>query len=252
MIHDMLHIGTSGWSYKHWAEVFYPKEVRPEKYLEYYSERFACVELNSSFYNLPRFTTVSGWMTRTPDMFRFCVKMSRLITHHLRLVSIEDPLKKFFKVFEVMKNKLGPVLIQLPPGLSYDRPLICGFLDLLKEHYSSYRYAIEVRSKSWIRDEFFDLLSKYEIAFVIADSGDRYPYHDTVTSDIVYLRLHGREQLYASDYSETDLRSYAEAIKTWLDDGREIWVFFNNDYHGYAVRNAERLKEIIDQEVTRY
>ncbi|MCX6260225.1 MAG: DUF72 domain-containing protein [Bacteroidia bacterium] len=240
-----LHIGTSGWSYKHWVEIFYPKDIKPEKYLEYYITRFDCVELNSSFYNLPRETTVTGWMNRTPDTFRFCPKLSRFITHQMQLVNIEIALHKFFDVFEGMKNRLGPVLIQLPPGLSYDKPLICNFLNLLKEHYNQYRFAVEVRNKSWTNDSFFGLLSQFGISFVIADSGNRYPYFEAVTTDFIYLRFHGREQLYASDYSENVLKSYAEKITVWLNEGKEVWVFFNNDYYGYAVNNADKLKKII-------
>lgn len=242
-----LHIGTSGWSYKHWVEIFYPKDIKPDKYLEYYLTRFDCVELNSSFYNLPRETTVTGWMNRTPETFRFCPKLSRLITHQMQLKNIELALHKFFDVFEGMKNRLGPVLIQLPPGLSYDKPLICNFLNLLKEHYNQYRFAVEVRNKSWINDSFFGLLSQFGISFVIADSGNRYPYFETVTTDFLYMRFHGREQLYASDYSENDLKSYAEKITVWLNEGKEVWVFFNNDYYCYAVKNADRLKKIIYQ-----
>jgi uncharacterized protein YecE (DUF72 family) len=241
-----LYIGTSGWSYKHWTEIFYPKDIKPDKYLEFYTSKFTCVELNSSFYNLPLKTTVTGWMNRTPDAFKFCPKLSRLITHQLLLVNIEGALKKYFDVFEGLKKKLGPVLIQLPPGLSYDKSMICNFFDLLKERYSEFRFVIEVRNKSWIDDSFFDLLSKYGIAFVIADSGGRFPHYETVTSGFIYLRFHGCEQLYASDYSETDLRLNAEKIINWLDEGKETWVFFNNDYHGFAVKNAERLRELID------
>jgi uncharacterized protein YecE (DUF72 family) len=242
-----LHIGTSGWSYKHWAEIFYPKDIRPDKYLEYYITRFDCVELNSSFYNLPRETTVTGWMNRTPDTFKFCPKLSRLITHQMQLVNIEGALQRFFVVFEGMKNRLGPVLIQLPPGLSYDKPLICNFFDLLREQHGQYRFAVEVRNKSWINENFLELLSQNRIAFVIADSGDRYPYYEAVTADFVYLRFHGREQLYASDYNETVLLQYGVKIRNWLMTGREAWVFFNNDYYGFAVKNAERLREIIAQ-----
>jgi uncharacterized protein YecE (DUF72 family) len=241
-----LFIGTSGWSYKHWSEIFYPKDTKPEKYLEFYSDKFTCVELNSSFYNLPLKTTVTGWMNRTPETFRFCPKMSRFITHQLQLVNSEGALQKYFDVFEGLKKKLGPVLIQLPPALSYDKSLIRRVFDLAKERYSHYRFAVEVRNKSWIDDSFFDLLAEYGIAFVIADSGDRFPYYEIVTTGFIYLRFHGREQLYASDYCENDLRSYAEKIKNWLNEDKEVWVFFNNDYYGFAVKNAERLIEIVD------
>jgi len=247
LLHGKLHIGTSGWSYKHWSGIFYPIDLKPDKYLEFYTTKFACVELNSCFYHLPLKTTVSGWMNRTPETFRFSPKLSRYITHQMQLLNIEAAAKNFFDVFEGMKSRLGPVLIQLPPGLSYDKPLICNFFNLLNEKYNQYQYAVEVRNKTWLNDDFLDLLSQCGIAFVIADSGNRYPYYEAFTSGFVYLRLHGREQLYASDYQENDLRSYAESILNWMNKGKEVWVFFNNDYYGYAVKNAERLKEIVDQ-----
>jgi uncharacterized protein YecE (DUF72 family) len=240
-----FYIGTSGWSYKHWADIFYPKDIKPDKYLEFYTSKFTCVELNSSFYNLPLKTTVTGWMNRTPYAFKFCPKLSRYITHQLQLANIDGALQKYFDVFESMKKRLGPVLIQLPPGLSYDKILICNFFDLIKEKYSQYRFAIEVRNKSWVNDRFFDLLAQYGIAFVIADPGGRFPNGEAVTAGFIYLRFHGREQLYASDYSETDLKLYAEKIISWRNEGKEVWVFFNNDYHGFAVKNAERLREIV-------
>jgi len=240
-----IYMGTSGWSYKHWSDIFYPKDIKPDKYLEFYTTKFSCVELNSSFYNLPLKTTVTGWINRTPGIFRFCPKLSRFVTHQLQLVNAEEALQKYFDVFEGMKERLGPVLIQLPPGLSYDRSLICIFFDIIREKYNQYRFAVEVRNKSWINDNFFDLLAQYRIAFVIADSGDRFPYNEAVTAGFVYLRFHGREQLYASDYSETDLRLFANKIINWLYEGKEIWAFFNNDYYGFAVKNAQRLKEIV-------
>ena len=189
-------------------------------------------------------------MNRTPGKFKFCTKISRLITHQLQLVNTEDAIRKYFDVFEDLKEKLGPVLIQLPPGLSYDKSLISNFFNFLKENYSQYRFAIEVRNNSWINDNFLDLLSQYGISFVIADSGRRYPYFEAVTSDYVYLRFHGREQLYASDYSEADLQLYAEKIVNWNNEGRVVWVFFNNDYYGFAVKNAGRLREIVTCNLT--
>ena len=240
-----LHIGTSGWSYQHWAGVFYPEHVKPAHYLEYYITKFDCVELNSSFYHLPVPATINGWIKRTPETFRFCPKLSRFITHQKRLQNSEEALNRYFDLFKVMQQRLDPILIQLPPRLSYDRSLVCDFLDIVKENYDDYRFAIEVRHKSWITDDFFELLSRYGMAFVIADSGKRFPYHEAVTTDFVYLRFHGNEALYASDYSEADLRLCAEKIVSWLDEKKEVWAFFNNDFHGYATKNAERLREII-------
>ncbi len=240
-----LFIGTSGWSYKHWQGVFYPDDIKPDKYLEYYLTQFDCVELNSSFYHLPLKTTVNGWLRRTPDTFRFSTKLSRFITHRKYLVNIEEALKSYFDVMEGMKPRLGPVLVQLPPGLYYDKVRICRFLDLLNVRYGEYRFAIEVRHDSWIRDEFFDLLSQYGIAFVIADSGGQFPFSEAVTADYVYIRFHGRELLYASNYSEVELKFYADKIIEWIKQGKEVWAFFNNDYGGYAPKNAYELREMV-------
>jgi len=140
---------------------------------------------------------------------------------------------------------MGPVLIQLNPGMTYDISLICKFFNLLREKYGQYRFAVEVRNKSWINDDFFNLLSQYEIAFVIADSGSRYPYYETVTTDFVYIRFHGRKHLYASDYNDSVLWEFGEKINKWLSESKTVWIFFNNDYHGFAVKNAMKLNEII-------
>jgi len=243
---SQLHIGTSGWSYKHWCDIFYPKEIRAEKYLEFYADTFSCVELNSSFYHLPLKTTVTGWMNRTPETFRFCPKMSRFITHQMRLRKPQEPLQKFFDVFTGMIPRLGPILIQLPPGLSHDGLLAGDFCGILTEQYGQYQFAIEIRNKSWIDDSFFNLLSRHGIAFVIADSGKRYPYYEAVTANFVYLRFHGREHLYATNYDEAVLQSFAVKIMNWLGEGKAVWAFFNNDFHGFAVDNAMRLRTVCE------
>lgn len=241
-----FHVGTSGWSYKHWSGVFYPEDISSDQYLEYYTTKFDCVEINSSFYHLPKGTTVAGWVRRTPHSFMFCPKISRYITHSLKFENIEDPLKRFLNVFQELKKQMGPVLIQLPPGLTFNKSKVKTALGVLGEQCADCRFAIEVRHPSWITGVFFDLLSQYSMAYVIADSGNRYPDHEAVTADFVYLRFHGHEQLYASDYCESDLHAYAEKITEWLEDHKEVWVFFNNDFYGYAVKNAEMLSTILE------
>lgn len=240
-----FHVGTSGWSYKHWSGIFYPENVKPAKYLEYYLTNFDCVELNASFYYPPKITAVKGWVKRTPESFTFCPKMSRFITHLKRLADSESSLDIFFSVFKPMNARLGPILIQLPPGLKFDASLVTGFMDILKEKYNQYRFAIEVRHKSWISDTFFSLLENYKMAFVVADSGKRFPYYEAVTTDFIYMRFHGNEKLYASDYAEWELKEYAAKINSWLIKDKETWCFFNNDFGGYAVSNAKKLNQII-------
>jgi uncharacterized protein YecE (DUF72 family) len=243
---NKIHIGTSGWSYKHWNGIFYPEEVKADKYLEYFITEFNCVELNSSFYHLPLKSTVEGWMKRTPENFTFCPKLSRFITHQRRLVNIEEPLSRFFGIFDIMKSRMGPVLIQLPPGLPFDKLKASAFFEILTRIYSEYRYAIEIRHKSWLSDEAFSLLEKHGIAFTIADSGDRYPYYERITTDFIYIRFHGNGQLYASDYSNDELEQYAKKILAWNEKIKEIWIFFNNDINGYAIKNAMKLRELIN------
>jgi uncharacterized protein YecE (DUF72 family) len=238
-------VGTSGWSYRHWSGIFYPAAVKPARYLEYYLTRFDCVELNSSFYHLPRESTVEGWMQRTPESFRFCPKLSRFVTHQMRLADCDRALEKFFRLFRIMRDRLGPVLIQLPPGLPYDRFRVIDFFHLLREHYHEFQFAMEIRHRSWITDDFFQLLNQFGISFVMADSGDRFPSFEVVTADFVYLRFHGPEALYASDYSDESLFHYAEKIIRWVENGMMVWVFFNNDFGGYAVTNATRLSGLV-------
>ncbi len=240
-----LHIGTSGWSYKHWSGIFYPEGIKSAKFLEYYITQFECVELNASFYYPPGISTVDGWMKRTPDNFIFCPKMSRFVTHLRRLETAESSVINFFEVFRAMKNRMGPVLIQLPPGLKYDAALLNEFLWILKEKYGEYRFAIEIRNWTWICDEFFSRLEDCGIAFVIADSGKRFPYYEAITSDFVYIRFHGPNKLYASNYGDWELKEYAFKIINWLKRGMDVWAFFNNDFEGYAVKNAMKLRVIL-------
>jgi len=241
-----IHIGTSGWSYKHWAGIFYPADVKPARWLEFYAERFHCVELNTSFYHLPRKSTVKGWYNRTTPDFIFCPKLSRYITHQQKLLNSEEALGRFFDVFTDLKPRMGPVLIQLPPGLRYDEKRVSDFFGQLCKNYPGYRFAVEVRHASWLTEPFFRTLEESKIAFVIADSGKRFPYYEAVTTDFVYLRLHGHETLYASDYPRDSLHEYAGKIESWLDHEKEVWVFFNNDFHGYAVSNALTLSGMLD------
>lgn len=239
------HIGTSGWSYKHWETIFYPARLRPEKFLEFYSTHFDTVEINTSFYNLPRENTIKGWVGRVPGNFRFCPKLSRYITHQLKLLNAGDALQKFFGLFEPMFPIMGPVLIQLPPQLSYDYERCISFFTLLKKDYGHIRFAIEVRHPSWINASFFSMLEAFNIAFTIADSGRRFPYHERVTADFLYIRFHGSGQLYSSDYNDEQMLQYAKKIVRWGKECSDVWIYFNNDVNGYAINNARALSAMI-------
>lgn len=239
-----IHVGTSGFSYADWRGVFYPEEVKPKTYLEYYASHFDCVEINASFYHLPKKKVVQGWYERTPSHFRFCPKMSRLITHTHHLKS-PDLLYAFFNVFEPLQQKMGPILIQLPPSLKFGAPQVEPFFHILKDRYSSYSFAIEARHPSWISEDAYGLLKKYGLEWVVADSANIYPSAPVVTGKIAYLRFHGPGALYSSDYPADILKKYALLARQWIQQKKKIWAFFNNDVQGYAVKNAREFRHLL-------
>src|SRR5438552_4321607 len=156
---EKFHIGTSGWSYKDWVEVFYPKKLKSSDWLTYYAKTFDCTEINSSFYRLPLKQTVINWLNKVPKEFLFCPKMSRYLTHLKRLQDPEEPLDRFFSIFEPMQKQMGPVLMQLPKTVSFDHDTTEQLYGLLKEKYSSYRFAMEVRHQSWMTEGSYALMA---------------------------------------------------------------------------------------------
>lgn len=240
-----IHIGTSGWSYKHWRGLFYPPELAAGNWLSFYAQTFSTTEINGSFYRLPTQETVQKWMQQVPRDFMFCPKMSRYLTHLKKLNDPEEPLERFFTIFEPMKNNMGPVLIQLPPFLKFNYETADPFYHLLKNNYSEHAFVIEVRQDSWLKEESLHLMTKYDVGLVIAQSGDKFPYSELITAKTIYVRFHGPRELYASSYSDKMLEAFAKKCRRWLRQKHEIWVYFNNDVHGYATQNAKRLSEMV-------
>jgi uncharacterized protein YecE (DUF72 family) len=230
-------VGTSGWNYAHWRDVFYPDNIPKSRWLEFYTENFDTVELNATFYRQPRNETFKNWYKRTPEGFLWSVKVSKFITHTKRLKDCEDALVRFYDGVLNLKEKLGPILIQLPPGLVFERDLFKSFCSLLN---SSLKHTIEVRNKTWLCDDAFEIMRKHNIAFCISDTAGRYPYHEEVTADFIYIRLHGSKKLYASEYTEDEIRQWASKIGSW---NMETYIYFDNDFNGYAVKNAFQLKQ---------
>jgi len=241
-----IHIGTSGWSYKDWKELFYPKGLKTTEWISYYAITFRNTEINSSFYHLPKKQTVEGWVNKVPSDFLFCPKMSRYLTHIKRLKEPEESLDRFFEVFAPMKNQMGPVLIQIPPSLKFDYETAEHLYKILAANYSSYQFALEGRHTTWLEKESLDLLTKYNIAFVISQSGHGFPYREHVTSTNIYFRFHGPQELFASLYPIETLKHYARLFKKWRDEGHTLWIFFNNDFYGYAITNALQLEELLN------
>jgi len=165
--------------------------------------------------------------------------MSRYITHVRRLAVDLQPVKRFTDGVSVLSDRLGVVLIQLPPSLKFDQDLILAFFDLLDPRF---RYTVEARNKTFVCDKFFQILSDRNMAWCISESAGRYPYSEAVTADFVYVRLHGREKLYASRYSDDELRDIAMKIRTW---GKEAFIYFDNDFEGFAVLNAFTLQQML-------
>lgn len=233
-----IRIGTSGWNYSHWAGPFY-SDCPKSKWLECYASSFSTVELNASFYHLPRPKAVENWIAKTPGNFLWSVKASRYITHMKKLRDAREPLERFYSVVDKFGGKLGPILFQLPPGLKYHESIFDEFWTHIRK---GHRYTIEPRNASWLEDPVMDKFRSLNIALCISETAGRFPYREAVTADFVYIRLHGSQALYASDYTEDELHAWAKKIRKWKLD---TYVYFDNDAWGFAPKNALRLKEIL-------
>jgi uncharacterized protein YecE (DUF72 family) len=279
-----LRIGISGWRYPGWRGKFYPKELPQRRELEYASRTLNSVEINGSFYSLQLPSSYRRWYSATPDDFVFAVKGARYITHMKKLRDVKVPLANFFASgLLALREKLGPILWQLPPNLSWNKRRLEEFLELLpcdthraaklaKKHDNKLkargwmkvdvsrplRYALEVRHKSFMTPDFFGLLRKHNIAFVFADTAGKFPYAEDLTSDLVYIRLHGAKKLYVSGYNDKALEWWANRIKLWRMSKQprdaktvtpakarakhvDVFVYFDNDAKVHAPFDAQRL-----------
>jgi len=240
----MISIGTSGWMYNHWKGPFYPEKFPNNEMLKYYANKFKTVEVNSSFYRLPTTKTVQKWMNETPDQFIFSIKASQFITHRKYLKDGQETTKKFFDVIKGLKNKLGVILFQLPPNWHYNYERIREFVEILPKQYL---YTFEMRHPSWYEQEVFELFKKYNIALCIHDfTGDLFL--EKITANFIYIRFHGPIRLYYGKYSSDHLNQWAEKISKWITQNIKIYVYFNNDAHGWAVENALEINKILKKE----
>ncbi len=235
-----IYIGTSGWYYDHWENVLYPPGTPKTERFIIYQKKFNTVEINATFYRIPFPNVVKGWYRKSSAEFKFVAKANRQITHRNKLVDTEPFVEKFFAAIAQLKEKLRIILFQLPPSLKFDGILLENFLITLPQHY---KYAFEFRHASWERDQTYQLLRKYGINYCIM-SRKKYPFNEIITSDIVYYRLHGPDTVCASSYSDEWLFNLAEKITAY---DKTVFVFFNNDIGGHAVRNAELLKQYVEQ-----
>ncbi len=236
-----IRIGTSGWHYKHWIGTFYPQRWPASKMLGFYLERFDTVEINNSFYRLPAETAVTDWHASTPAGFCFAVKGSRFITHMKKLSDPVAGLEKFFSRIDLLREKLGPVLFQLPPHWEVNPGRLESFLQALPVWH---RYAFEFRNPTWNTPAVLELLCKYNVAYCPFHlAGYQSPIE--ITADITYIRLHGPGGKYQGSYDDAALREWANRIAKWRGDLKAIYVYFDNDDSGYAARDAQRLREMV-------
>jgi uncharacterized protein YecE (DUF72 family) len=243
-----IRVGTSGWAYPSWRGDFFPRGLVQRKELSYLAERVSALEINGSFYALQRPSSYQRWRDATPDDFVFAVKGSRFITHLKRLRDVEQALARFFASgLEELGPKLGPVLWQLPATQVFDPALMADFYALLPRTLGGrpVRHALEFRNRSFCSDESFAQLREHDIACVISDSPGRWPMAEAVTSDLVYVRLHGHTELYASGYAPASLDRWAERCREWAHDA-DVHVYFDNDARGRAPWDAVRLLMALD------
>lgn len=237
-----IHIGTSGWNYKHWKGSFYPEDLAQTRWLTFYSERLKTVEVNNSFYQLPSEKTFREWHEAVAEKFIFSVKASRYITHMKKLKEPGEALTNFLARAEVLEDKLGPILFQLPPRWGFNLERLTSFLQLLP---GDFKYTFEFRDSSWFKQETYQALQEHNAAFCIYEFAGRLSPKE-VTADFIYIRLHGpQEEAYRGQYSTEALSGWAGAFSAWLNQVNEIYCYFDNDEKGYAAQDALRLKEMV-------
>jgi uncharacterized protein YecE (DUF72 family) len=239
----VIRIGTSGWSYDHWAGVLYPEGMPDSARLARYVQEFNTVELNASFYRWPRDTTFEGWRQRLPDGFTMSVKAHRGLTHFRRLKSPEPWVERFERCWRALGDRREVLLVQLHPEQQRDDERLENFLGCMPGWI---RVAVELRHPTWDDPSVYALLERHRAAYVVM-SGAGLRCVLRATTDVVYVRMHGpdNESLYAGSYSDDDLRWWAGRVTAWDEQGRDVLVYFNNDGHGYAVRNARTLRGLL-------
>jgi uncharacterized protein YecE (DUF72 family) len=238
-----VHVGCSGWNYRHWRGSFYPPDVPAGRWLEHYARRFDTVEVNTTFYRLISREAVARWVQQTPAGFVFAVKASRYLTHVRRLSNIADGVHRFYERLEPMveAGRLGPVLWQLPENFHKDLDRLDGCLRQLPAG----QHAFEFRHPSWFAEEVYALLRAHDAALVVGDHPERRFQSYEATAGWRYVRLHYGTRGRRGNYSPTELRAWADRLDEWRRSG-PIYVYFNNDWEGFAPRNASTLLTLID------
>lgn len=238
-----IRIGTSGWEYPHWVGSFYPRDLARDRRLEFYADRFDTVELNNSFYRLPDADVFSRWAQRVPEQFAFAVKASRYLTHLRRLREPDEPLQRLWSRADRLGTHLGPMLYQMPPRWrpNYDR--LAGFLASVPHGRPQ---AIEIRDRRWYGARLTGMLAHAGVAMCIHDMPESRPAPERV-GPFAYVRFHGAGERYGGAYSAQRLTAWAGRMAAWSEQGWPVWAYFNNDIGGHAIRDAERLRSLLER-----
>jgi uncharacterized protein YecE (DUF72 family) len=238
-----IHVGCSGWVYKHWRGILYPEGLPQRLWFERYAEDFDTIEINASFYRVPKAETFDAWRDKAPSGFRYAVKVNRFITHMKRLLDCDQALNDFVALARRLEGTLGPLLYQLPPSLKLDLERLESFLELIPKDLTN---VFEFRDKSWYVPETYALLDRHGAGFCVHDMAGSASERVAV-GPAAYVRFHGGEGKYWGRYSDEGLLRWADWLVEQAHAGRSVWCYFNNDIHGHAIHDARTLKSMVGQ-----
>jgi uncharacterized protein YecE (DUF72 family) len=238
-----IRIGCSGWVYPHWRDLFYPKKLAVKNWFAFYAEHFDTVEINNSFYRLPKPETFDAWRAQAPGGFHYAVKANRFLTQAKKLKDCEEPLERMMVPFRHLHSALGPILYQLPPHFRLNLGRLERFLELIPKDVTN---VFEFRDASWHVDEVFTLLERYGASFCTYDMVDM-EVPRVAVGPTAYVRLHGGEGKYWGRYTDERLLDWAGWLIEQKHRGRRPWVYFNNDIEGHAIHDAMTLKAMVAQ-----
>ncbi|HYP09493.1 MAG TPA: DUF72 domain-containing protein [Bryobacteraceae bacterium] len=242
------YVGTSGWNYKHWRNLIYPPRFAQKRWLGFTAERFDTVEVNTSFYRIPKQETIACWQDSTPSHFKFAMKLWRGITHYKKLVNAPEFTRRFLDVIDVLEpDRRAPLLIQLPPNQGKDIAKLDNYLAELNTLFTvPWEVAVEFRNNAWLTPDVYQTLDKHRAALCLHDMQGKAAVEHANDAPFVYIRRHGTAAgSYAGSYSEEQLAADAARVRAWNREGKPVYIYYNNDIGGHAFWNAEKLKQLL-------
>ena len=238
----VFYIGTSGWTYDHWKGRFYPSELPKKSWFDYYAVKFSAVEVNATFYRGFKDQTYQKWCERAPQGFGYVLKAPQLITHRKYLLDVEEDIHAFYHSCSLLGEKFEMILLQVAPNMPYDPTRLRTALSAFPDPS---RVAVEFRRADWLNPDTLSLLKDLGVTICNVDSPQQ-RLTASLTSNRAYLRLHGRDRWYASNYSQRELGEIAELAHGLARNGASrVYIFFNNDFEGYAPANALTLQDML-------